>query len=271
MNTKPTAAPESNENFTGWPVVKASSPVTGKVHRPAIGLLELSTEVWMQAEIRAFMPDCDDGIYTSRVQFDDDADVKGLGAMEDYIGAAANLLPDPEWLDAIVFGCTSGSMVIGPERLESLISAARPGVPVFNPISAVVAALTALDCRKIAVVTPYVQETNRVVDTFLRRRGIEIVNAVTFDMLSGYAMARLSPRDFHTAALHVNTDDADAVFISCTGLQVSPVLADIEHAIGKPVVSSNQALAWQCCETAGIHRTDGRSGSLFNRRFHVNR
>ncbi|NML32313.1 maleate cis-trans isomerase family protein [Paraburkholderia antibiotica] len=267
MNTKHPDVPESISGFIDWPVAKTSVPVAGKTHRPAIGLLELSTEVWMQAEIRAFMPDCDDGIYTSRVQFDDDADVKGLGAMESYVGTAAGLLPDAEWLDAIVFGCTSGSMVIGPERLEALIAPVRPGVPVFNPISAVVAALTALKCRKIAVVTPYVQETNRVVKAFLRQRDIEIVNAITFDMLSGYAMARLSPLDIQAAALRADTDDAEAVFISCTGIQVSPILAAVERTLGKPVVSSNQALAWQCCETVGVRRTDGGGGSLFDHRY----
>lgn len=258
---------ETVSTLVDWPVIELPKLIEGKLHRPAIGLLELSTEIVMHSEIRAFLPDCNHGIYTSRVEFGDDADIEGLSEMEAFLNTAANLLPAPEWLDAIVFGCTSGSMVIGPERVRSLVSEARPGVPVFNPISAVVAGLKTLDRRKVAVVTPYPQETNRVVGAFLNREGIDIVSAVTFDILSGYAMSRLAPRDLYSAALRANTDEAEAIFISCTALQVSPILEDLEHETGKPVVASNQALAWQCCETAGVRRTDGRGGALFAHRF----
>ncbi len=250
-----------------WPVIAHTGLSEGKFHRPAIGLIELSTEVLMSAEIRAFLPDCDVGIYTSRVEFGDDADIKGLAAMEPHINAAANLLPDGEYLDAIVYGCTSGSMVIGPERLNELISSARLGLPVFNPISAVIAGLQAMNRRKIAIVTPYPQETNRVVAAFLAGRGIEIVSGLTFDILSGYDMSRLRPADLFDAAIKADTPEAEAIFISCTALLVSPVLEDIERKTGKPVVTSNQALAWQCSETVKLIRNDGRGGELFNHRF----
>jgi len=250
-----------------WPVVEHAPLLQGKLHRPAIGLIELSTEIVMNAEMRAFLPDCNYGIYGSRVEFGDTADINGLAGMEAHLNAAANLLPSQDWLDAIVYGCTSGSIVIGPAQVNSLISSARPGTPVFNPISAVIAALKAMKLRRIAVVTPYAHETNQVVNSFLSQNGIEIVNALTFNILSGYTMSRLSPKDFYSAALQANTDEAEAVFISCTASYLSPILEDLECAIGKPVVTSNQALVWQCCEATGLHRTDGHGGALFDYRF----
>jgi maleate isomerase len=252
-----------------WPVIEHSPLVEGKLHRPAMGLIELSTEIVMNAEMRAFLPDCDYGLYSSRVEFGDTADIKGLAAMEAHLYTAAKLLPSLEYLDAIVYGCTSGSMVIGPDQVSALISSARPGVPVFNPISAVIAALKTMNCHRIAVVTPYPHETNQVVNSFLSQNEIDIVNALTFNILSGYAMSRLSPNDFYAAALQVNTEEAEAIFISCTASHLSPILEDLEHAIGKPVVTSNQALVWQCCETTGLHRTDGHGGVLFDYRFDI--
>ena len=260
---------ESNTVPRQWPVIEHSPLVEGKMHRPAIGLIELSTEIIMNAEMRAFLPDCDYGIYSSRVEFGDAADIKGLAEMEARLYAAANLLPSEEWLDAIVYGCTSASMVIGPAQVSSLISSARPDVPVFNPISAVIAALKTMNRRRIAVVTPYTHETNQVVDSFLSQNGIDIVNAITFNILSGYTMSRLTPSDFYSAAIQANTDEAEAVFISCTASHLSPILEDLERAIGKPVVTSNQALVWQCCESTGLHRTDGHGGALFGYRFDI--
>jgi maleate isomerase len=53
------------------------------------------------------------------------------------------------------------------------------------------------------------------------------------------------------------------VFISCTGLRTFPVVARLEERLGKPVVTSNQALAWDCLRLAGVHdRLPGR-GRLF--------
>jgi maleate isomerase len=43
----------------------------------------------------------------------------------------------------------------------------------------------------------------------------------------------------------------DGLFISCTALRVSLVLRAPEDALGKPVVASNQALAWDCLRQAG--------------------
>lgn len=250
-----------------WHVIGGSSFATGKVHRPAIGLIELSTEVVTHSEIKAFLPSCDAGIYTSRIEFGDATDISGLSSMEAHLHSATGLFPAGDFLDAVVYACTSGTMVIGAERVRSIIGSLRPGIPVYDPISAVISGLAAMNRRRIAVVTPYIRETNSVVARYLAQSGIEVVNAVTFDLLSGASMNRLSPRDIYNAGILADTPDAEAVFISCTGIRVSPILDDLERTLGKPVLSSNQALAWQCCETVGLVREDGRGGSLFGRRY----
>lgn len=247
-----------------WHVVELPSFASGKVHSPAIGLIELSTEVVTHSEIKAFLPQSDAGIYTSRIEFGDAADINGLSSMEAHLSSATGLLPAGDFLDAVVYACTSGTMVIGAERVRSIIGSLRPGIPVYDPISAVISGLAAMNRRRIAVVTPYVRETNSVVARYLAQSGIEVVNAVTFDLLSGAAMNRLSPRDIYYAGIRADTPEAEAVFISCTGIRVSPILDDLEKALGKPVLSSNQALTWQCCETVGLRRNDGRGGSLFD-------
>jgi maleate cis-trans isomerase len=41
-------------------------------------------------------------------------------------------------------------------------------------------------------------------------------------------------------------DDADGVFLSCTNTTQIEAIEDIELALGKPVVNSNQAVLWGC-------------------------
>ncbi|MEX2036955.1 MAG: ectoine utilization protein EutA, partial [Xanthobacteraceae bacterium] len=40
--------------------------------------------------------------------------------------------------------------------------------------------------------------------------------------------------------------EADGIFLSCTNTRQIEAIADIERALGKPVVNSNQAVLWGC-------------------------
>lgn len=236
------------------------------VHRPAIGLIELTMETAMSGEMHRFLDGTSAGIYTSRVPFSGTTTGAELSKMGDRVVAAADLLPEAEWLDCIVYGCTSGSAFIGHDRLTALIGTVRPGVPVITPIGAVARALNALGARRIAVATPYVTSVNAQVAGVLSRDGFEIVSGAAFQTEDGFAMMRMPPECFVTAALAADSDDAEAIFISCTGIVVGPVIAEIEQKTGKPVVTSNQAIAWQCLETVGAEAPSTRFGQLFGHR-----
>ena len=58
-------------------------------------------------------------------------------------------------------------------------------------------------------------------------------------------------------------DDCDGIFVACTSLRALPVIASAEAELGKPVVSSNQALAWHLLRQAGIDSQRNDMGQLF--------
>ena len=62
---------------------------------------------------------------------------------------------------------------------------------------------------------------------------------------------RVSPESIHAAGLALGGADVDGLFISCTALRVSPIIDRLERDLGKPVVSSNQAMAWHAMRLAG--------------------
>lgn len=236
------------------------------VHRPAIGLIELTMETAMSGELHRFLDGTSAGIYTTRVPFSGTTVGSELSKMGDRVVAAADLLPEAEWLSCIAYGCTSGSAFIGHDRLTALIGTVRPGIPVITPIGAVARALKALNARKIAVATPYVTSVNAQVESVLSRDGFEIVSGAAFHTEDGFAMMRMPPECFVTAALAADCEDAEAIFISCTGIVVGPVIGEIERLTGKPVVTSNQAIAWQCLETVGTQAPSTKYGRVFNHR-----
>jgi maleate isomerase len=76
-------------------------------------------------------------------------------------------------------------------------------------------------------------------------------------------MNRLSPEALIEATIATDTPDSEAVFISCTGLRTAPIISVLEQRLGKPVVTSNQALAWHALRLAGVTDRLEARGLLF--------
>ena len=222
----------------------------GPAPRAAIGLITLSTDNVIEAEVLSFLPKVGVALYRSRIP-------------APHIGTVAELLLPDDRLDVVAFGCTSGSMVIGPDGVAAAIHAVRPGVPVSNPVSAALDGLRALGARRIALLTPYPDRTNAVVGDYVAGQGFEIVAKGSFKQSGGPFIARIPPEDIYEAGVALGGNEVDALFVSCTALRVSSVLERIEDRIGKPVVASNQALAWDCLRRAGIDDAVPNAGRLF--------
>lgn len=236
----------------------------GQAWRAAIGLVTLCNDVSIEFELRAFLNLDGVCVYANRIPHAPGATVENLRKMEGRITEGAALIVPDSHLDVIAYGCTSGSMAIGPEVVAEKIRAARPGIATSDPVSAAVKGLHALGCRRIAVLNPYSDEVNQVVGRFITDQGFDIVVKGSFKQPGDPRIVRIPPEAIYEAGLALGKSaDAQALFISCTGLRVSPVLARLEAALGKPVVSSNQALAWDCLRLAGCEETVEGSGRLF--------
>lgn len=223
----------------------------GPAQRAALGLVALASDSVIEPELTTFLPHDGISLYVSRIPVLKKAGVKKLQAMEAQIpDAAARILPDEE-LDAIGFGCTSGSMIIGPEGVAAAVNGSRPGVPVTNPVSAALKGLRTLGLRRIALITPYVDEVNEKVGAFVTSQGFEVVTKGSFKQPGDYWISRVPPEAIFEAGRELGGADVDGVFISCTALRCSSIIARLEDAIGKPVVTSNQAMAWDFLRLAG--------------------
>jgi maleate isomerase len=85
---------------------------------------------------------------------------------------------------------------------------------------------------------------NQDVAAFFESQGIEVLSIAGFGFEDDTAMTFIDPMDIKHAALQVCDPEADLLFISCTALRAASVLESIEAELDKPVVSSNQVLAW---------------------------
>ncbi len=158
-------------------------------------------------------------------------------------------------VDVIAYGCTSGSIVCPLEEIVADIGS-RTGVPTIATAGSVVAALRALNVRRVAVATPYVDFINEAEREFLTRYGFEVTSLHGLRLGETQAerrsIGRVPPEHVYRMARRVDRPEAEAIFISCTNLATLDVIARIEADLGKPVVTSNQACFWNCLRLAGV-------------------
>ncbi|MEM9145394.1 MAG: Asp/Glu racemase [Pseudomonadota bacterium] len=233
------------------------------VPRPRFGLVSLASDPVASDEIRAVLGGPSRAVHETRIANSDRIDLASLGAMEAGLTAAARLLPVPEAYDAVGYLCTSASMVIGSDRVAELIEQSVPGAAVTDPMRATMRALVRLGARRIGVVTPYVPEVTQGIIARLKRDGVAVAGAVSFEVGEDSRVARISA-DAIRSAIEAVSGDAEAVFVSCTALRTTAHIARWEAEIGLPVVSSNQAIAWHLLDATSIAPAPGSWGRLLS-------
>ena len=58
--------------------------------------------------------------------------------------------------------------------------------------------------------------------------------------------------------------DADAYLVSCANISVFGVIEELEGRLGRPIVTSNQAVIWDALRLIGWRDARGRPGGLFD-------
>ena len=147
--------------------------------------------------------------------------------------------------DVILYGCTSATLVHGPDfdnEFRSRIER-RARKPAATAAGAVVEALRDLNVRRMGFCSPYTRELSAEAASFFKRSGYEVVSAEYVGRdLGNYGQGELSPEEVFRLARSADRSDADAVVLSCTDMRSVEIIEDLEQALGKPVVTSNQAL-----------------------------
>ncbi len=236
----------------------------GIASRAAIGLVVLATDHTIEHEWRKMLGIEGVAFYESRIFNSSTITPETLAAMEAGLAGAVGLIRPGERLDVVAFGCTSATMVIGEEGVFARIREARPGIACTTPITAAVAGLQALGARRIALLTPYIDRINRMMRRFIEERGLEVPVMGSFNHENDNEVARIKPTSIAAAVQELGLrPEVDAVFVACTSLRVAERVAAMEALIGKPVTSSNHAMAWHALRLAGYEGAVAGFGRLF--------
>ncbi len=229
-----------------------------------LGAIILQTDETLENELRQVYRDPAIALYHARIRNDPLVTKETLARMKKDLPDTASLLPKTVSFDAIGYACTSGATVIGQDAVAEMVGRHHAGVPVTDPITAVVAGCRALNVKRLGFLTPYVPEVSQAMRRLLEDNGFQVTGFGSFDQVQDRVVARISEASTLKAIMEIGTEpDCDAVFVSCTNLRTFGILAPAEEALGKPVVSSNQALAWHLLRLAGVGEGVPGPGRLF--------
>lgn len=233
--------------------------------RARLGLVVLATDYTIEWEWRRILGPLEGvGLYHSRILNSVQITPETLKAMEGELTATAGLLLPGSPFDVIAYGCTSASMIIGEARVTELVRKAHPEAKVTTPVTAARAALQALGVKRIALLTPYIQAINDRMRGYFEEHGIPVPVMGSYNIQDDSLVARLSAQSVKAAALELGREaSVDGVFVACTSVRLVEVVEELEQELGKPVTSSNHALAWHSLRLAGIEDALPGLGRLF--------
>ncbi len=226
-----------------------------------LGLVVLQADETLEQDFRRLFPDRDIAIYTSRIPSASALSTESIAAMEAELPRGAGLFPRAARFDAVGYGCTSGTTLIGADAVARMIRRGVETPMVTDPLTAALAALEALDVKRLGLVTPYVAEIAAPVRDAFLANGFAVSDALTFGEEVEARVARIAPASIKAAA-RAAAKGAEVVFLSCTNLRTLGIIDELEEELGMPVLSSNQVLAWHMAKAIGAPMAKDAPGRL---------
>ncbi len=123
-------------------------------------------------------------------------------------------------------------------------------------------AFKALGVTRIAVGSPYPEEVNKAERKYFESQGLSVTADESVILFEAQQRLRhmnlVTEADVEELAKHIDSPDAEAIFLSCGDMATLRIVDKLEKALGKPVVTSVQTTFWGALRAAGIDdRIDG--------------
>lgn len=229
-----------------------------------LGLIVLQVDETVEQDFRRLLPP-EVALHVSRIPSGADLNPDTIARMEEALPQAAGLLPPAAEFGAVGYACTSGTTLIGAARVAELVRGATGARAVTDPLTAALAALRTLEARSVAIVSPYIESVAEPIRRAFERSGFAVPAALSFGEEVEARVARIDADSVRAAARRAASSGAEAIFLSCTNLRTLDVIDALEAEVRRPILSSNQVLAWHMARLAGAPLARDAPGRLVRR------
>ena len=230
-----------------------------------LGLIVLQSDETLEYELRQILPENGVALYSARIPSSRQVSTDNLIKMAATLKNTAALLPTELRYKVVGYGCTSGTAVIGAKAVAKQVVAGCHTAAVTEPLTALISACHEKGVRRLAVLSPYVEDVSTTLRQRLRTAGIDTPQFGSFNEADETTVAHISPSSVAAAATALfQRGGCEAIFISCTNLQTLNVISEIEKQCNCPVWSSNLVLGWHMLKIAGLKTRSPEKGTLLH-------
>ena len=238
-------------------------PEFKKEFNPKIGLITLSTDLTMESDFYSIINNLPIDVFVNRIKNYNPLTKENLLKMYDQLESVTKDILPNEKINTIAYGCTSGTIAIGKEKIKEKIQIAKPGCYITTPITSAIKAINKMKIKKIAIFTPYPDSVNKTVFEYFSKEKIEVLSFSSFNLDSDLEIGKVDPNYLLEVLTKMETSSAEGLFVSCTALPVLKILDQVENKIKKTVLSSNQTLIWDSIRSVGYNSPVNGYGKLF--------
>ncbi len=164
----------------------------------------------------------------------------------------------------IVMAHTATSYTLGREAEAALIrqQEAASGTRFITAFGSVLDALASLGVRRIAYATPYDAELTDRGRAHLALHGFDVVGVARLEGVRN--IYEETAERAYGVGRQADRPEAEAIFLSGTGMPTLAMLQVLEDDLGKPVISAASAMMWNALRVAGVSSKRQGYGRLFS-------
>ena len=239
-------------------------PIIQNTTNPRVGVITLSTDFTIEQDFRKICHSLPIDIFFNRIPFINPLNHENYLKMAEHIPEVSQQILPGEKIDVIAYGCTSGTIAIGEAHISSQVQRSKPEAKVTTPITASLKAFKKLNLKNIAVITPYPKDVNVTVFDYLSKNNLTIDSFNSFNLNYDSEIAQVSSASLKENIAKINLNNVDGLFVSCTALKIVDILDEVEKKFNTTVISSNQAIIWDCLQLLDMNVKISGYGKLFN-------
>jgi maleate isomerase len=133
---------------------------------------------------------------------------------------------------------------------------------------ALVEGLHIMGAKKIALLAPYVCSLTDLVVKYIENEGIEVLDAVSFEIPDNLDVGRRDPALLVEDVKRLKTSNADVVVLSaCVQMQSLPSIRLVEDRLGIPVTSTAVCTTRRMLDHLGLEAVVPNAGALLSGRY----
>jgi len=178
-------------------------------------------------------------------------------------------------VDVMSTACLVAIMAMGPgyhrqveRELAEVARANHCDAPVMTSAGALVEGLQIMGAKKVSILTPYVCSLTDLVVKYIESEGIEVVDALSFEIPDNLEVGRRDPALLVQDVGRLNTANVDAVVLSaCVQMQSLPSIQIVEDRLGIPVTSTSICTVRRMLDHLGLEAVVPEAGALLSGRY----